>query len=117
MYYVLTNDDYPDLFDGLEADTLHVEVDARGYFNRGKITGPPEDCYPDEGGFEILDTTIDPRRDGEEVDLEVDADAVLDALGRGRIEEDYFDQEPDGPDPDVAPEPEPIDPRRLDYWR
>jgi len=35
----------------------NVDVEVRGYFAAGRYSGPPENCYPDEGEIEILSAT------------------------------------------------------------
>lgn len=37
--------------DGLEVD---VVVEYKGYYDPGKLYGPPENCYPPEGEVEVL---------------------------------------------------------------
>lgn len=41
--------------DGNEID-LTVEYDAE--YQRGRFSGPPEDCYPDESSLDITDVTV-----------------------------------------------------------
>jgi hypothetical protein len=36
-----------------EYTTLTLKVEGRSYFQPGKLYGPPENCYPDEGEVEI----------------------------------------------------------------
>lgn len=35
-------------------EELELEIEGRSYFQRGRTSGPPENCYPDEGETEIL---------------------------------------------------------------
>lgn len=44
----------------LDAQKAEVDIEVRAsyYYDPGKISGPPEDCYPPESEFEIRDTTI-----------------------------------------------------------
>jgi hypothetical protein len=57
---------------------------------RGRFTGPPENCYPDEGGeIEILELSSD----GEDVMYLLDgemADGILDAAAE-QCEKDFND--------------------------
>ena len=43
---------------GEEADVREVEVECVcwGYYIPAKLSGPPEDCYPEEGDFEVQST-------------------------------------------------------------
>ena len=43
-----------------EPVVLDVEVECYGYFTPGRYTAAPEDCYPDEGDFEIQDVWVHP---------------------------------------------------------
>lgn len=35
-----------------EYQTISLKVEGRSYFQSGRYSGPPEDCYPDEGDTE-----------------------------------------------------------------
>jgi hypothetical protein len=35
-----------------------LSADIDGYFEHGKYSGKPEDCYPDEGDFEFSNVVI-----------------------------------------------------------
>jgi hypothetical protein len=43
-----------------------LDVEAEVWFTPGKVTGPPEDCYPPEGEVEVKSVFID----GHEVGIE-----------------------------------------------
>lgn len=36
-------------------ETLTLDVRAKGYFMRGRYSGPPGDCYPDESDVALLE--------------------------------------------------------------
>lgn len=56
-----------------EGEELELEVYGRSYFRPGKISGLPENCYPDEGETEILKITLDGNPwDGNLTDKEIE---------------------------------------------
>lgn len=40
---------------------IEIEVSWEGYYQHAKISGPPEDCYPEEGEMNL--TAIEPADD------------------------------------------------------
>ena len=40
---------------------IEVEVSWEGYYQHAKVSGPPEDCYPEEGEMNL--TAIEPADD------------------------------------------------------
>lgn len=36
-----------------EYKVISLEIEGRSYFRSGRTSGPPEDCYPDEGDTEV----------------------------------------------------------------
>lgn len=40
--------------DDYEYQLLTLNVEGRSYFQEGRLSGPPENCYPDEGDTEIM---------------------------------------------------------------
>jgi hypothetical protein len=51
-YRPITDADDPD-----REEELELEIEGRSYFQEGRMYGPPENCYPDEGETEILSIT------------------------------------------------------------
>lgn len=81
---------------------VSYRIEAEGYYQRGRYSGPPERCYPDEGEVEVLRCV---RLDDQGMDVgEVDYDKVFSAKRQRRIEESLFerisDDDYDGPDPE-----------------
>lgn len=73
--------------------TFLLQVEGRAYFQRGKTSGLPENCYPDEGEVEIK-TVIGPDgKDWEDKLTESEKETILSMI-------DEHVQEDDGPDPD-----------------
>ena len=86
---------------------LEVEVSCWGYFTPGRYSGPPEDCYPDEGDFEIQDVEL---VDGP------DWPFTLTAAEERRVEEKFSARESEEPDyPDYEPDSYPEDDGYMDY--
>ena len=67
---------------------VYVEVTARGYYDSGCCSGPPENCYPPEGEMDILSlksSIMD--SDGVEVTDPVEIQRILDALPEELIDD------------------------------
>jgi len=77
---------------GYTTVTLHVS--SRSYFQPGRLSGPPEDCYPDEGETEV-ESIIGP--DGKDWTAQLTHSEYF-AI-QEMIEENVKDGL-DGPDPD-----------------
>ena len=75
--------------------TLTLQVEGRAYFQRGRTSGLPENCYPDEGEVEIK-TVIGP--DGKDWEGQLTDDERENILSM--IDDQV--QSDDGPDPDDA---------------
>lgn len=77
-----------------EGELIYVDVECKcwGYYDPGKLSGPPEDCYPPEGDFEIQEIIL-PRGMG-------DYKFELTASEQAQVEESFFNQEPDFDSPD-----------------
>lgn len=89
----MTNDDAISRFDTIIGDTpCVVEILYWEYFTPGFLGGPPENCYPDEGGYGewvILDA------DGKQND---ELDALLTDVEVERINQEAFDHMEGGDD-------------------
>ena len=65
------------------------EATAKMYYDPGRVSGPPEDCYPPEGECEITELTFEVHEDGsglEVMDQKVRA-LVSEFLNQEKIEE------------------------------
>ena len=40
-----------------EEEDIEITVEWEGYYERGRLSGPPEDCYPSDGEIDILSVT------------------------------------------------------------
>lgn len=56
QYRMVQDDD-----DDERVEELELEVIGTSYFTPGRLSGPPEDCYPDEGETEILTVTLNSK--------------------------------------------------------
>lgn len=87
-----------ELREGEEGELLYIEVDCEcwGYYTPAKLCGPPEDCYPEEGDFEIQDVVL--PADVREYKFE------LTESEEDQVEHDFFQHDPyddyDPPEPD-----------------
>jgi hypothetical protein len=73
----------------IERDDCELELEAEFEiepFVPGKRNGPPEDCYPDEGGFASLDGVIHVLDDNRSV-----WDGTLTKAEQDRVERDAYD--------------------------
>jgi hypothetical protein len=54
------NEEKQDVIAELESQHVEVDIEIRAsyYYDPGTISGPPENCYPPESEFEVLNTTI-----------------------------------------------------------
>lgn len=88
-------------------EELELEVHGTAYFQPGKLYGPPENCYPDEGQSEIESITLDGKPwDGELTDKETErAEEKLDESVR----------EDEGPDPPSRDDFDDYDPPSYDF--
>lgn len=84
------NDDDGDL----EYEYFTIKVEGRSYFAPGRLYGPPENCYPDEGETEILSVTGPDGKDWEDKLTSDEKEKILDHISEKVSEDD------DGPDPD-----------------
>ena len=93
--YIYVQPEGPTL-DGEELDEVEVEVTGRVTpFVRGRYSGPPERCYPDEGGdVEDVEATV---AGAPWVLTDAEEEKASDAI-REKADEDA--EEDDGPDPD-----------------
>lgn len=96
----LLAEDYPDLFDGLDVESAELEVEADGYQKRAKNSGPPDQCYPAEGEFEIIEASVLGADD-------MDPDDAIEAVGWETISERWFDEYGGDQGHDPLPEPDP----------
>lgn len=82
--------------DGFEYEyvTLKLDVEGRSYYQPGRLYGPPEDCYPDEGETEITAVIGPDGKDWEDQLTTEERDMIL-----SMIQENAQDGL-DGPDPD-----------------
>lgn len=80
-----------------EEHTLKVE--GRSYFSPGKMYGPPENCYPDEGETEITAVIGPDGKDWEHLLTPSEKESILEQIAtevQEHIPEpDYDDYEPD----------------------
>jgi len=51
LEFVLESEVHPD--EELDMREVDIECECWGYYIPAKLYGPPEDCYPEEGEFEI----------------------------------------------------------------
>lgn len=78
--------------------THTLTIEGRSYYQPGRLYGPPEDCYPDEGETEIMSVIgpdgknwEDQLSDGEkELILELIQENVMDGCD-GSDPDDYYD--------------------------
>lgn len=73
-------------------EEIEVEVSGRSYFAEGRFSGPPEDCYPDEGETEVETVTFNG------VAFELTDKEMRDA--ESMIDDAVQNAEPDYPEPD-----------------
>lgn len=78
-----------------EYTTFSLQVEGRSYFEPGKFSGHPENCYPDEGDTEILSVTGEDGKDWEDQLTDEERGCVI-----CMIEDHVREGECDGPDPD-----------------
>lgn len=76
-----------------EYETFTLKVEGSAYFTPGRLSGPPENCYPDEGDCEIIACVGPDGKDWESQLTHSERDAILD-----QIQEEVSSDE--GPDPD-----------------
>jgi hypothetical protein len=78
--------------EGEEGELVYIEVDCDcwGYYMPAKLCGPPEDCYPEEGDFEVQNVTL--PADMRDYQFELTEAELSEA------EDSFFSQ--DGPEPD-----------------
>ena len=86
-----------------EEDEIELTIKGSSYFQHGRLSGPPEDCYPDEGETEILEIMHEDKLwIGELTKAEIDkalellSEAVAGA-GDDDPDVDYDDNFSDGP--------------------
>lgn len=75
-------------------EELELDISAKGYYDPGRLSGPPEDCYPPEGELEITSIELDGKKwDGRLTDEE--HDKVVEKLwdSQESDEEDYYDDD------------------------
>lgn len=77
-----------------EYTTIKLDVEGRSYFQPGKLSGLPEDCYPDEGETEIESVIGPDGKDWTDQLTHAEHDSLLEM-----IQENVQDGL-DGPDPD-----------------
>lgn len=77
-----------------EYTTISLHVEGRSYFQPGKLYGPPENCYPDEGETEIESAVGPDGKDWTDQLTHSEHDSLLEM-----IQENVQDGL-DGPDPD-----------------
>ena len=82
--------------DGFEYEyvTVKLEVEGRSYFTPGRLSGPPEDCYPDEGETEIQSVIGPDGKDWQDQLTEEEESMIIDMI------QENVSQGLDGPDPD-----------------
>jgi hypothetical protein len=86
----------PDPSYTFETDIDDVEVTVTYYaeYQRGRFSGPPEDCYPDDSSMEIQSIKLG---DGTELKEEMLTDRQRDAL-EDKCWQDYHAMTEEGPD-------------------
>lgn len=98
-YYLVS--DVPDRSDDnfeFEYETITLEVSGSSYFVPGKISGPPEDCYPDEGDTEIESVIGPDGKDWYDRLSSSEINSIMSALAENVENSDYDDY--DGSDDD-----------------
>jgi len=70
-------------------EEIPIVVQWEGYYQREKISGPPEDCYPAEGEMEI--THVEPAGDWPE-GLSADEFALAVSKAQDRLTEAAWDE-------------------------
>lgn len=96
-YYLVS--EVPDRSDDnfeFEYETITLEVSGSSYFVPGKINGPPEDCYPDEGETEIESVIGPDGKDWYDRLSSSEIDSITSMLAENVENSDYDDY--DGPD-------------------
>jgi len=90
------------------AELVYVEVSCEcwGYYDPGRLSGPPEDCYPPEGDFEVQDITMPKGMEDYKFELTESEQETL--------EQDYFSRD-DGDDDYDPQEWDDYDDPALDY--
>jgi len=71
--------------------TVTVNVEGRSYFTPGYLSGPPEDCYPDEGETEITSVTLygKEKEDWEDKLTSSERDYIMDMISEYSMD-NYF---------------------------
>lgn len=90
-----------------EYQTITLKVEGRSYFQSGRYSGPPEDCYPDEGDTEV-EAVIGPdgndwsdkltSDEQSQILMMVQENCMNDPEDYEGDEDDYDDYEPDSSD-------------------
>ncbi len=78
---------------------IEITIWFDAYYQAAKISGPPEDCYPEEGELEIVKVEVD----GSALPVGVsEADVIAGVMDDGdmmdRCWDEYFDMREDGND-------------------
>lgn len=80
-----------------EYQTFTLEVSGRSYYQPGRFSGPPEDCYPDEGETEILSVIGPDGKDWQDKLSDSENDSIIQMItdnvssGSDRDYDDYYD--------------------------
>lgn len=77
-----------------EYTTITLKVEGRAYFQPGRISGLPENCYPDEGEVEIKHAVGPDGNDWQDQLTHAEHDALIEMID-GNVKDGL-----DGPDPD-----------------
>ena len=76
-------------------EELELDISASGYYDPGRLSGPPENCYPPEGDLEIISIELDGKKwDGQLTGDEYNK--VIEKLWENSSDEkDYYDDDSD----------------------
>lgn len=91
----------PDQEDDFEYEyqVLTLKVEGRAYYSPGRTSGPPEDCYPDEGDTEIEKVTGPDGQDWQDQLTDREVDMIL-----GQIQEAVSSYDGGYYEPDYEPD-------------
>lgn len=91
----------------VDGETVEYELEVECYiepFVRGRYSGPPENCYPDDGGFAEIESPVYALDEDGKRSL---WDGTLTSAEKAKVEKDAYESwlnDIDEPDPDVDEE-------------
>ena len=79
----------------LDSDGREHDIDATIWFNasytRARVSGPPEDCYPEDSEFEIVRVDVDDESLPYGISKS-DVEAVIECDETGKFEQECWDE-------------------------